>query len=445
MMSLYSADSSSSTWSSVVASSTAERGADAGAVPESGGSGSIAAESIASGSHSPESHGPALHAESAATESVGSGSIASGSHTSESHAAALHAAPAEPAEPAVAPVRRVSLTALRELLEDPLQAWGKHCLGLRVEPEAGGLALEQEPLACDALTTTVLLRDAFWEAVAQASGAAPARELLEDCYEQRLRRGELAGDLPSGVFLRVQRRRHLSVLNAWTQNLGRPEAGVSLRGLERVRFGAALHAAAADVVVAPLELEVALGGADEPPTRVLLHGATDLLLAGRAGSVQLIVGKAAAARHLARAHVQHLALAAAGLAPDARFRAVICPGSYAYLESRKRYRALAPLAPDEARAALAALACALLGGPHDYRLPLDPALRFVEAERRGGDPPTPLGAAITAGDGGAFGRASYGPIPNPERFAPPPDAEDLARERLLPLVGRLLEPPGARS
>jgi len=120
-----------------------------------------------------------------------------------------------------------------------------------------------------------------------------------------------------------------------------------------------------------------------------------------------------------RGAFDHLMLAAAGLASAGHVHRLIDDrGEVCDIQHAAWTMA-------DARAYLAALIGELLDAPHGYLLPFEALVKALQGGRpvaRFGDPTSGLG---------------YGPIDRGDGLAPPADAAQIARRRLLPLVERM--------
>lgn len=344
---------------------------------------------------------------------------------------------------------RLPLATLYEFLSSPLQAWGKRRLGFRDGDDSDLLAQEDEPFSTSVMDATVLLRAAFYDALAAVpSGDSLKDAPLEAAYDARVLRAELEGRLPTGVFLRVERRLHLGVLESWRRNVTRHFDDATVRALAVHRFGQATRRGRSDVLAGPLEVEVDLGTPAEPrPVRVRLHGSTLPVLPGHGGTLQLVLAKQASQRHVLRGFLDHVVLAATGHGCEGPYQAVVSPRGWANLEHPKHYRGFRAFTRDEARDYLQLLVHQFLSGPHEVLFPIDVTGPYVEQWHREGAAPGELAERIQASrdDGWRQDSDDYGPVPQPGRFSPPADADALAWARLSPLVTRRVEPEEVSS
>jgi exodeoxyribonuclease V gamma subunit len=306
-----------------------------------------------------------------------------------------------PPPPSRAPepgTRTLALASLRTFLESPVQAWAQVVLGLD-EVDDGTIAEHSdEPFHVDTPARAVLLRE-----VLAAQLREPSRE-PELVYDAIARDLELRGQFPVGVFGAAERAVDLRVLARWREALRGEGAHASRLAFGRSRSTADLRPA--------LDLELSPGRA------LRLVGQTELLLRGdsaRATSVVPILGKAEPRTHYhLRGAIDHVVLAAAGLAPEGHAHVVL--GG----DGRSRRVEHAPWAQADARAYLTALASELLDAPHGYLLPFDQLARAVSGEA----------PARTASLG-------FGPVERPDGLELPPDLPAIAARRLGPLVERM--------
>jgi exodeoxyribonuclease V gamma subunit len=323
----------------------------------------------------------------------------------------------------------VTLAALHDLLESPLQAWAKAGLRLWRDEEAGG---DLEPFAPARMDEVVWLREAFVTAVTGSRAGDPRFErALGAAWDRLADRARRAGRGPTGPFLAAARTRALRALGAWRDALDASPGLAHLRGVRGVRFGTTGGPPPGALPEEP-----------RPPLVLELPGRVQVALVGRTGPILadgtpllLVDGRQATDSQLARAALELAALEAAGLLTpgDEPHRLRVVPS-----KGPGRTVRLRPFGRDAALDWLATLA-ADLRQPHPYALPLGPAARWL---RRAAD--VDGGSLVDALRLGRESRHTpwdddHGPLPRPRRAAPPPDAEALARRRLGPWLGRELE------
>jgi exodeoxyribonuclease V gamma subunit len=304
-----------------------------------------------------------------------------------------------PAAPRRAPRHTLGLRVLRTFLESPIQAWASAVLGLDELPEEDPVAHSDEPFDLEPKDRAPLLRE-----ILEADLRDP-RDLAAT-YDRRILGRALRGDFPVGVFGEASRTRDLAVLRHWRAALG----PVGVGDVGRVAFG---RARAEGATVAPaLDLDLGDG-------RVLaLTGQTELLLGAPGGRRTSVIARTSKADKLHVDHLRgaldHVALAAAGLAPDGHAHVLVDD------EGRRLDVRHDPWRPDEARAYLRRLATSLFDEAHGYLLPFEVLVGALLGKPRAAREPL-----------------RFGPIKRDDGLLPPPDLAGLARDRLAPLVERM--------
>jgi exodeoxyribonuclease V gamma subunit len=315
---------------------------------------------------------------------------------------AIEELPAAPAAPASA--RPLSISNLRAFLEHPVQAWAQAVLGLDELPDDAAVEHSDEPFHLTRAERARVLREVF-----AAHLREPARPIAEryDAYVTDL---TLRGQFPVGVFAEAARTIDLRLLERWREALGPVAVGAALR----IGFG---RASSPGAELRPaLELELSGG------RTIRLVGQTELMLRGDALTSVIPILRKAENRspyHL-RGALDHLVLAAAGLAPNGHAHVLLDDeGAARRVEHR-------PWTAEEARAYLAALAGELVLEPHGYLLPFEALAKALG----GGKPPSRFGDPT--------GGLGYGPIERRDGLLPPADAAEIAQRRLRPLVDRMV-------
>jgi hypothetical protein len=139
-------------------------------------------------------------------------------------------------------------------------------------------------------------------------------------------------------------------------------------------------------------------------------------------SVIPMVGSAEkTSRHHLRGALDHVVLAAAGLALAGHDHILLDP------KDKSLRVAHEPWAQADARAYLAELARELLDQPHGYLLPLDVLRRSYEGR-------PPWGRQPFKDPTGGLG---YGPIDRPDGLGLPPELQAIAKRRLGPIATRM--------
>ncbi|MEO6776779.1 MAG: exodeoxyribonuclease V subunit gamma [Kofleriaceae bacterium] len=310
-----------------------------------------------------------------------------------------------PAPPPLPARRQLSIANLRAFLESPIQAWAQAVLDLDDLPDDAVIDHSDEPFHVEKPARAVLLREVLAAHLRDPAGELAAR------YDTVVAELELRGQFPVGVFGEAARAVDLRMLTRWSAELGAIGAGASTR----IGFGRSL----AEAELRPA-LELELG----PDRTVRLVGSTEILIRrpDRAISVIPMVGEATrTSRHHLRGALDHVVLAAAGLAPAGHEHVLLHPAG------PHRHVVHAPWAQADARAYLIELVRDLMEHAHGYLLPFDVLRRALENRE-------PWGSGRQLDPTGGLG---YGPIVEPYGLALPGALAELARLRLGPLAERM--------
>ena len=336
-------------------------------------------------------------------------------------ALALAPLPAPRSAERTEPIVRVSISALRKLLECPLQAWAQYTLRIDEIDDASPAAIADEPLRPEPLDATVTLRDAIAQHVL-------AEQPLAAAYRARVERLQAHGRWPIGALARLVEGEHTEILSSWKQSL------LSMRPttLERVRLGSAEHPSEApgERVLDPLVLRFD----DDPrsrgsgrPLTVEIVGRTELLAHPLRSSLTLLPrkprgarGDVARTRHALRGFFDHAVLSALGQPADEHRSAQL----YAD-DPRPGLVRFSPIDPADARGWLSDLVRDLIAERHAYLLPCEAVLRLgPRALTSSGDALVASVAFVRDRWGG--GQSAYGPVR--DALVHPPPAPGLAEE-----------------
>ena len=310
-------------------------------------------------------------------------------------------APAPPAR------RQLSLANLRAFLESPIQAWAQAVLDLDELPDEAAIDHSDEPFHVEKPARAVLLREVL------AAYLRDPASVLAQRYDAVVAELALRGQFPVGVFGEAARTVDLRTLERWRGELGHIPAGAATR----IGFGRSVSEA---------ELRPALDLDLDPARRVRLVGQTEILIRrdDRMISVIAMVGSASnTSRHHLRGALDHVVLAAAGLAPAGHEHILLDPSA----KSRKVVHA--PWSAEDAREFLVELVRELLDQAHGYLLPFDVLRRSLEDRPAWGNNP--------AGFKDPTGGLGYGPIVKPYGLELPAELAAIARRRLAPLAERM--------
>jgi hypothetical protein len=311
-----------------------------------------------------------------------------------------------PQAPAAPARRQLSIANLRAFLESPVQAWAQTVLDLDELPDDAVIDHSDEPFHVEKPARAVLLREVLAAHLREPSGELAAR------YDAVVADLELRGQFPVGVFGEAARAIDLRTLGRWRNELGLVEVGATTR----IGFGRSMSETA--------ELRPAIELELEPGRVVRLVGSTEILIrtGDRATSVIAMVSEATkTSRHHLRGALDHVVLAAAGLAANGHEHVLLHPVGNA------RRVVHEPWTQADARAYLIELVRDLLDRAHGYLLPFDVLRRS-------------LGARDAWGSGSQrdpTGGLGYGPIATPYGLELPAELAAFAKSRLGPLADRM--------
>jgi exodeoxyribonuclease V gamma subunit len=328
-------------------------------------------------------------------------------------------APRPPPGASPAPLVSLSTRTLRQFLENPMQGYARFVLGMR-EDEEDATTREDESFATARPQRIALLREIFLRR-ARTCGA------LEETYDRTADLLELAGALPTGLFARAERERHLEILRRWEEIIAR----IGATGTPALlRFGRAEEHAEIAELYEPIFLE-------ESGLKLEIHGHTEPLFETPRGSLILAYRSESHAsdwRECLRAFLDHALLAAAGQPSPEGYQAFLCNG-HPDAAGGQRVR-FAPLSREEARSYLLELARDLLSSPHPYLLPCEAVYRWT---RNRAQRITDIVDDFREDPFQLFS-GQNGPIRNPARFDPPGEEEARAMvERRFGLFLRTLQ------
>jgi exodeoxyribonuclease V gamma subunit len=255
---------------------------------------------------------------------------------------------------------QIALSDLRHFLEDPLQASARFALRLREEQSDDELAdAQDEPFASDGLGRASRLRQAITQALL-ASPVVPTREELARLYHEVSLRQELASQGPAGLFRQAEAGEHLSVLEGWQSALRTvaPEGDLRTRWLH---FGKAMADQPAREILAAITIPLGNGLSAE------IQGSTNLMVERPGQPRESLVflhrslDEERAGKHELSIFLDHVLLAAAGLALDGHAGRLLLPEAGNPPLSRR----FAPLTTARAREYLRDLVQDLLRGSPD--------------------------------------------------------------------------------
>ena len=314
----------------------------------------------------------------------------------------------------------LQLSHLRKFLQCPLQGSAKVLLGIYSEEADDVLDADHEPFEAEFLTRLAIVRQALEEALVDGD---LSDEHLREVFDKRARTAALSGTLPAGVFFEAERDKSIQLLRSYAKAV----AGDETERLRRIRFGGAHRRRDVDEVHDPLTIDVEL---DERTLHVELHGTVQLLDGTRRRSLVVAAGRNAKSKHFVKGGLAQIALRAADIDTDATTTVVTNRG-------KARDAGVDIGTAGEARGYLQTLLQDLLGGVHDYFLPVEFA-----AEIAGDDNFDHIEHQATQtkqpGYGGEPPQVSsiYGPVRRWHDADPPPleVARDMIRRRYAPFA-----------
>ena len=260
-----------------------------------------------------------------------------------------------------------------------------------------------------------LLRTVLLEAFREGQPA-------EEVYRRHADRLEVQGMIPTGMFKRADRSRHLSILEGWQRGLRKVFANRP-RPFDPFRFGRGPQASTTGRVEPPLSIDLA----DET---VELRGTTLPAIDTPAASVVLRTASepfSGPPTHELPGFIDHVVRAAAGMTGDAPYTVWTV-----YAEGRAARTRFDPMPEGQARDYLRLLVSELRGATHDYLLPFS----AIHRAHLRADASDDAWDAILAG----LKPARYGPLAGvPAEPATPDRAQDVLTRRFGPFY-RLRRP-----
>src|SRR5690554_325478 len=333
----------------------------------------------------------------------------------------------------------LSLSQLRQFLESPLQASARWSLGMRGDEEEDLLAVDDEIFEPAYVESLRLMREVFERTLTEPAGARDAAQLAAR-YDARARFLELQGVLPTGVFFREARNRHLEALAVWQENLGHFKIPTA-EPMELRSFGRARKRVAPGQALDSIRFEIDL---PESPSsapqrvRVEVSGVTELLAKGASMALTPILRNSLKDKDFLRGFLTHVALSAAGYSNDVTpFEAIVLPGKIIPKSAtQQKFRIqFAPISQADALAYLKVLSTDFLSGVHASAMPIEAVFDFFKPDNT-----LPFGELVDKQFANGWSRCSaeYGPVRQPSRFGAPQDSEAILARRFEPFFSRIL-------
>jgi exodeoxyribonuclease V gamma subunit len=308
----------------------------------------------------------------------------------------------------------LSLSALRQFLECPLQGWARHCLALPDEDDDNMMEREDENFATPSFELVTVLREVFCEAIEHD----PRNPPWEQLWRARAHYHELRGTMPTGLFRSVEQRRQLAILEQWNRHFQNLNLDFDNSPPPTIwRLGRAAEHGRVAHLRPPVVVDV------DASLRVELYGRTELLHRDKAMSLTLVPGNTAKKKHFLRGFIDSVILAVTDGHDAQTYRSVVLPnGPQDVLE-------FPTLSHSAALSYLQAVLADLLTQPHEYLLPCEAVLAWMEP-KNGRSLEAIMDKLLSDRDCSSC----YGPVSDPNHYAVPGDNEARA------IVNRRYEP-----
>ncbi len=361
----------------------------------------------------------------------------------------------------------LTISSIRRFLECPMQGWASSVLGLS-EDEEDLFDREEEDFELDKPLETGLLRSVFLDAL--SGNINPFR-----LYRERSERLRLEGRLPVGSLGQALERKHRSIFEEWAAllKLSLPDQNQEPWDLstgqlfsKRFRLGRSADQSPAEIILDPLNVKLNL--TDEPghvsTVSARVSGLTGNMLSEAPIFIILQPGKppqpntdsarSRIFRTMLRGLVDLYTLASAGEISNGSAEISLLYASGRGEAAEFRLSCRVP-SMDDATAWITERAAELLGPAHDYLLPCEAI--FLEHLKRAGEREEgvkkkgvkkiffnpekkaagPNGDALRslvysmAADERWFFSSTWGPVPDPRHYEPPPaqEASAIAEKR----------------
>jgi exodeoxyribonuclease V gamma subunit len=348
-----------------------------------------------------------------------------------------------PAKETLAARGALTLADLRRFLECPLQASARVLLPFDDDDaadDANAALRENERLDESRLQTIPLLREVMVQALGQTAGLPLTDDrALADAYDRAAAIKVLDGTLPSGLFGRAMRERHMMMLSCWREGLREATDGAVttphalwLGAAPEYRRDVLLHPAL-DVPVGAKA--IAIGGRTELVAEVATGGRITISFFGS-------TGKDTRERDLLRLFFTHVALAVMGR--EGATRAILIridkDGS-----PRIDPQLFPPIPRADARAYLGALAAELVREVHAYFLPCEAVFSWDKQRDKSDATGIRDAVLMLRDDNWTKFLSDRGPVPEPKSYPVPSEnlAAAIVARRFGPYLAALRGADGA--
>ncbi|MGB0648119.1 MAG: hypothetical protein ACPGQS_13130, partial [Bradymonadia bacterium] len=310
---------------------------------------------------------------------------------------------------------------IKAFLKSPLQASARVRLGL-FEPDQAEPESDREPLKANNFDLGHLASNCFW--------ANPTLDQAVSSFLHGLTQLQARGRLPFGVFFDRVQAQGIELLEMWWKNAELADLGCPTE-YHTVRLGDGQLNQNTRHRFAPIELLVE--SALSEPTRFSLEGNLERVHADGKTIARVINSQRIGKKYFLDLFLSAVCLAANDQSTQNPTGLIVLPTKPFAPERLKTYLRLP--SPEQARTYLTTLATELTTRFHDYRLPIEAVLKYVNTiEQSSSAEFKPLKVTDTADQ--------YGPLRTPGEFsAPLPDeVESYIRERFGPWFGSEVRP-----
>ena len=324
----------------------------------------------------------------------------------------------------------VRLRQILKFLESPTQGTAEFYLGMTDDDAFDMYTVEDEVFETDLQHRAILLRRAFVTALLEHDGT-PTDAAMRDHYAAMYAREQLRGSVPTGMFGRVDLSRQLAILQLWLAN----HRQLKLDGPPTVvSFGSSLGAAVSSPHREPaLHIDVGDFDASIEGSTALVWPAQGCSVVLGAGSVKTAPGPQEAG--FLRGFLDQAVLAAAGVAPQRRWRVVLNMAEP--LDRAKHCRIYGEFTTDAATAWLRDVLTSMIAPSGTWFLPAEAVFEHYYGRGR------PIGRSLDdARDGWGWYSYKSGPLHRPqEQFPNPPDPQAVIAHRFGAYFSRRRDPP----
>ena len=320
----------------------------------------------------------------------------------------------------------VPLYAIRKFLECPLQGWAGFNLRLREDESEDLLANVDEIFSTARYEGMMRQRKAF----AKSRGIPDGWSVCERNFEQELALDELKGAAPTGIFLEIEKRKHLADMRLWQANWELVKMPDEL-AWKTVRFGTTGEHQDIDLKFPAVQLQaVRPGPGGALVLNIELTGTISNITADFTRCFRLTNKTGTVMpKDFLPVFLDYMVLLASGNLGAGGFEAaVLSMNGQGEEEARVRRLVFTRGTQEDAKAYLSLLISEMLFGSHAYLLPVEAVVKHRWDNKNGSS----LSGIIddmkeTFTDKNATPVSSQrGPVAHPEDYCPPEDA-DAAR------------------